>query len=77
MALAGFSQLVMVAYPNSKGHFHPSVNPSHVSLIIRKITVAPVVYLVAVPVAFINGWAALAMLLLIPVGRVIVRSRKG
>lgn len=75
MALAGFSQLLMIAYPNKKGHFHVTVEPAHVRLITKKVAVAPVVYLVAVPVAFVNGWAALAMLLLIPLGRYLVERR--
>lgn len=77
MAIAGLAQVAMLAYPSAKGHLHPTVNRSHVSLVIRKITVAPVVYLVAVPVAFINGWAALAMLLLIPAGRYLINRRYG
>ncbi|MBK5109847.1 MAG: DUF1211 domain-containing protein [Thermoleophilia bacterium] len=75
MSLAGFSQLAMVAYPGKTGHFHVDVNPSHVRLVTKKVAVAPIVYLIAIPVAFINGWAALAMLVLIPIGRYVISRR--
>ena len=77
MAVAGIAQLAMLVYPTAKGHFHADVNRSHVSLIVRKVAVAPVVYLAAVPVAFVDGWAALAMFVLIPAGRYLVHRRDG
>ena len=77
MAIAGFSQLLMVVYPGKKGHFHATVEPSHVRLVTKKIAVAPVIYLLMVPVAFVNGWLALGLLVLIPIGRAIISRRNG
>jgi uncharacterized membrane protein len=77
MAVAGLAQLAMLAYPKTKGHYQADVNSSHLSLIIRKLAVAPVVYLAAVPVAFISGWAAIAMLVAIPAGRYLVHRQRG
>ncbi len=75
MAMAGLTLLAMVAYPKAKGHFHPNVPLAHVSMITRKIAVAPIVYLIAVPVAFLNGWVALATTALIPLLRTAIGKR--
>ena len=77
MAIAGFSQLLMVVYPSKKGHFHVTVEPSHVRLVSKKIAVAPIVYLIMVPVAFLNGWVALGLLVFIPIGRTVIGRRNG
>ena len=37
----------MTTYPKSKGHFHPSVSLEHVSLITKKMAVAPIVLAMA------------------------------
>jgi uncharacterized membrane protein len=77
MAIAGFSQLLMVVYPGKMGHFHVNAEPSHIRLVSKKIAVAPIVYLVMIPVAFLNGWVALGLLVLVPIGRVIISRRNG
>jgi uncharacterized membrane protein len=77
MALAGFSQLLMVVYPGKKGQFQVTVRPSDVRLVTKKIAVAPIIYLVVIPVAFLNGWVALGLLVLIPIARVIMYRRNG
>jgi uncharacterized membrane protein len=75
MALAGFSQLLMVVYPSKKGHYHEAVEPSQVKLVTKKIAVAPIIYLIMIPVAFLNGWVALGLLVFIPIVRVIMNRR--
>jgi uncharacterized membrane protein len=77
MAVAGLSQLLMVVYPGKKEQFRVTVRPSHVRLIANKVAVAPIIYLIMVPVAFLNGWVALGLLVLIPIARVIMSRRDG
>jgi uncharacterized membrane protein len=69
MAAAGLTLTVMISYPKAKGHFHLDISPDHVGLITRKTTVAPIVFIVAVPIAFLNGWAAIAVWASIPIVR--------
>lgn len=75
MALAGIAQLAIYVYPSVKGHLHPSVSSIAAQVTTRKVAVAPLVFLVSIPVAFLNGWAAMALWLLIPIGRLMVRRR--
>jgi uncharacterized membrane protein len=77
MAIAGFSQLLMVVYPSKMGHFHATVEPSHVRLVAKKVAVAPIIYLIMVPVAFLNGWVALGLLVFIPIARTVIGRRNG
>ncbi len=77
MTLAGLSLLAMMTYPGTHGHFHPGVDLRHVALTTKKVAVAPAVFLLTVPLAFISGWLALALWALIPAIRHIVNRRGG
>ena len=75
MALAGVAQFAMYVYPSVKGHFHPSVSSVAISVTTRRVAVAPLVFLVTIPIAFLSGWVAIALWVLIPVGRVAIARR--
>lgn len=69
MTLAGLSLLAMITYPGVHGHFRPDLDPRHARVATRKVAVAPIVFLLTIPIAFLSGWFAMALWLLIPVGR--------
>lgn len=68
LAIAGLTLLAMVIYPKAKGHFHPSVSEDHIRLTTRKMAVAPIVFIATIPIAFLSGWVAIALWVLIPIG---------
>jgi hypothetical protein len=68
---------LIVVYPGKMGHFHVTVEPSHVRLVAKKVAVAPIVYLIMIPVAFLNGWVALGLLVFIPIARTVNGRRNG
>lgn len=75
MTLAGMSLLAMMIYPGTHGHFHPDIDLRHATVTTRRVAVAPVVFLLTIPVAFISGWLAMGLWLLIPLGRYVVEHR--
>jgi uncharacterized membrane protein len=75
MTLAGLSLLAMITYPGTHGHFHPDVDLRHAAATTRRMTIAPIVFLLSVPVAFISGWLAMGLWLLIPLARYAVERR--
>jgi uncharacterized membrane protein len=76
-ALIGATLVVMTAYPRNRGHFDPSVPPGQISLVTRKMAVAPIVFVVTIPIAFLAGWVAVALWALIPIGRYAVARSAG
>lgn len=75
MTLAGLALLAMLIYPGRHGHFHPSVDLRLGAVLTRRVAVAPIVFLLTIPIAFVSGWLAMALWLLIPVGRYAVERR--
>ncbi|MGI9558035.1 MAG: TMEM175 family protein [Solirubrobacterales bacterium] len=75
MTLAGLSQLAMMVYPAKRGHFHASVSMARVSVSTEKIAVAPLVFILSIPLAFASGWAAIAFWALIPIARIAINRR--
>ena len=69
MAAAGLALVAMLSYPRAKGHFKVDVSLDRVGLITRKLLVAPIVFIAAIPIAFLSGWLAIAVWTLIPVFR--------
>lgn len=76
LALAGLSQVALFIYPKQKGHFHPSVSLDRISLTTQKVAVAPLVFILTIPIAFLNGWVAIGLWALIPVGRAVIARRR-
>ena len=77
MAFAGLTLVVMTVYPKNRGHFHPGLSLERVSLVTKKMAMAPIVFIIAIPVAFLSGWAAIALWALIPAGRWVIGQRAG
>jgi uncharacterized membrane protein len=75
MAIVGVSQLAIVIYPKAKGHFHPSVSLERISLVTRKVAVAPIVFIATIPIALVGGWVAIALWVTIPISRGVIARR--
>lgn len=75
MAAAGLTLVAMISYPKAKGRFHVDVSLDHVGLITRKLLVAPIIFIAAIPIAFLSGWLAIALWALIPVLRGVLERR--
>lgn len=69
MTLAGLSLLAMITYPGTHGHFHADVDLRHAAVATKRVAVAPIVFLLTIPIAFVDGWLAMGLWLLIPVLR--------
>jgi len=75
MAAAGLTLVAMISYPRARGHFKLDVSLDRVGVITRKLMVAPIVFIAAIPVAFLSGWLAVALWALIPVVRGVLEHR--
>ena len=67
MAIAGATLLLIIVYPKAIGHHHPSVSPERVRLTMRKVAVAPIVFIATISIAFLSGWIAVALRARIPI----------
>jgi uncharacterized membrane protein len=76
-AAAGLTLVAMISYPKARGHFELNVSLDHVGVITRKMLVAPIVFIVTIPIAFLSGWLAVALWALIPISRYLMTRRVG
>jgi uncharacterized membrane protein len=76
MAAAGLTLVAMIAYPRSQGHFRLDVSTDAVGWITRRTLVAPIIFTLAIPLAFLSGWLAIASWALIPITRGAMARRR-
>ncbi|MGB6425895.1 MAG: DUF1211 domain-containing protein [Solirubrobacterales bacterium] len=74
---AGLTLVAMISYPKARGHFELDVSLDHVGVITRRLLVAPIVFIVTIPIAFLSGWLAVALWALIPISRYLMKRRVG
>jgi uncharacterized membrane protein len=76
-AAAGLSLVAMISYPRAKGHFKLDVSVDRIGLTTRKMLVAPIIFIVTIPIAFLSGWLAVGLWALIPIARYVMEQQRG